>query len=198
MAASVVDICNQALYLLGHDSITALDDGTRRANLCNLLWPEVRDTVLSDHPWNCCIARDELAQDATTPEFEFDYRYALPTDPYCLRVISCDQDQYTDENGQAAYPWKVEGRFILINVGTTVKIKYIARITDVAQYPPNLVTAMAAKLAAELAFPVTRSSSVRSQMEELYDRKIAQAKIVDAQEGIPTPFESNVLWNARF
>lgn len=196
MAASVVDICNQALYLLGHDPITALDDGTRRANLCNLLWPEVRDAVLADHPWNCAVVRDELAQDATDPEFGYENRFALPTDPYCLRVLSTDQDKYMDENGQQAYPWEIEGRFLVINT-MTVKIKYVARVIDVTQYSPKLVTAIAAKLAAELAFPITKNNGVRAQMEELYDRKIAEAKIVDAQEGTPLPFESNALWNAR-
>ena len=196
MADSVVDICNQSLYLLGAQTITALDDGTTIANLCNLLWPEVRDAVLSDHPWNCCIVRDALAQDSTDPEYEYSYRYALPTDPYCLRVLSTNNDKYIDHDGQAAYPWEIEARFLLTEA-TDVSIKYIARITDVTQYPPKLVTALAAKLASELAFPVTKNAAQQRQMEELYQRKLADAKIVDAQEGTPKHFEANVLWNAR-
>lgn len=196
MADSVVDICNQALYLLGANAITALDDNTKVANLCNLLWPEVRDAVLSDHPWNCCIIRDELSRDTTDPEYEYSYRYALPTDPYCLRVISTDMDDYVDSDGQAAYPWEIEGRYLLIDT-TTVKIKYISRVTDVTKYPPKLVTALAAKLASELAFPITKNMNLQNQMENLYQRKLQEAKIIDAQEGTPKHWESNVLWNAR-
>lgn len=196
MADSVVDICNQALYLLGANSITALDDDTRVASLCNLIWPEVRDSVLSEHPWNCCIVRDELSRDTETPEFEYSYQYALPTDPYCLRVISTDMDDFVDSDGQAAYPWEIEGRFLLIDTAT-VKIKYISRVTDVTKYPPKLVTALAAKMASELAFPVTKNVNLGNQMEALYQRKLADAKMNDAQEGTPKSFESNVLWNAR-
>ena len=197
MAASVVDICNQALYLLGQSAITALDEGTRPATICTLLWPEVRDMVLSDHPWNCAIHRDELAQSTTDPEYEYSYQYALPTDPYCLRVLSTSNDDYVDSNGDPAYPWKVEGRYLLTDADT-VKIRYIKRVTDVTQYPPFLVTAMAAKLASELAFPITRNLNIHSQMEQLYQRKLADAKAVDAQEGTPDKFESDVLWNFRF
>ena len=196
MASSVVDICNQALYLLGTNVITSLADGTRTANLCNLMWYEVLDTVLRDHPWNCAIVRDELAVDATAPEYEFSYRYQLPADPYCLRLLGTDQDQYVDGDGKQYYEYKIEGRYILTNA-TTLKIKYIGRITDVAQYDSLLVSALAAKLAAELAFPITKSHSVVASMGKLYEAKLADAKAVDAQEGAPDYFDSPVLWNAR-
>lgn len=196
MATSVVSICNQALYFLGEDAITALDDGTKAALLCNLLWPEVRDAVLADHPWNCAMIRDELSQDATAPEYGFAYRYVLPTDPYCLRVVETDLDVYTDGKGDAAYPWKVEGRYLLIDA-TAVYVLYIARVTDVTQYSHQLSRAMAAKMAAELAFPITRNPGIVQGLEELYEQKLSDAKAIDAQEGTPNVFESNVLWYAR-
>jgi len=196
MASSVVDICNQALYLLGANVITSLADGTRTANLCNLLWYEVLDTVLRDHPWNCAIVRDELAQDASAPEYEFDYRYQLPADPYCLRLLGTDQDTYVGHDGNQYYEYKIEGRYILTN-STTLKIKYIGRITDVAQYDSLLVGALAAKLASELAFPITKSHQVVNQMGTLYQGKLSDAKAVDAQEGAPDYFDAPVLWNAR-
>jgi hypothetical protein len=90
----------------------------------------------------------------------------------------------------------VVGRYIHTNA-TTLKITYIGRITDVAQYDSLLVGALAAKLAAELAFPITKSHTVVQNMNNLYQAKLADAKAVDAQESAPEYFESNVLWNAR-
>jgi hypothetical protein len=160
------------------------------------LWYEVLDTVLRDHPWNCATVRDELAQDATAPEYEYSYRYQLPADPYCLRLLGTDQDEYVDGDGQQYYKYKIEGRYILTNA-ITLKIKYIGRITDVAQYDSLLVGALAAKLAAELAFPITKSHSVVASMGKLYEAKLADAKVVDAQEDTPDVFDCNVLSNAR-
>jgi len=160
------------------------------------MWYEVLDTVLRDHPWNCVIIREELAQDATAPEYGFDYRYQLPTDPFCLRLLGTDQDDYVDPDGKMYYEYKVEGRYVLTNA-TTLKIKYIGRVTDVSQYDSLLVSAIAAKLAAEMAFPITKSHNVVASMGKLYEAKLAAAKAVDAQEGAPDYFEANVLWNAR-
>ena len=196
MATSVVAICNQALYLLGEEAITSLDDGTKAATLCSLLWPEVRDAVLADHPWNSALVRVELSQDATAPVYEYSYRYVLPTDPYCLRVVSTDLDIYLDRNGEPAYPWKIEGRYLLTNA-IAIFVLYIARITDVTQYTHQLSRAMAAKLASELAFPITRNPGIVQGLEEMYLQKLSDAKAIDAQESSPDVFESNVLWNAR-
>lgn len=196
MASSVVDICNQALYLLGASTITAIDEGTTLANLCNLLWPEVRDTVFRDHPWNCLITRAELAQDSTDPEYGYDNSFQLPADPLCLRVLSTDQDEYVDADGQYYYPYAIEGRFIFTDA-LTLKIKYVGRVTDVTKYDSLLVSALAAKLAAELAYPVTKSHQVVESMRARYEKILNDAKLVDAQEGSPEVFESNVLWNAR-
>lgn len=196
MATSVVSICNQALYLLGEEAITSLGDGTKPALLCSALWPEVRDAVLADHPWNSALVRVELARDASTPEYEYDYQYVLPTDPWCLRVVSTDLDKYTNRDGGRAYPWKIEGRLLLTNA-TAIFVLYIARITDVTQYTHQLSRAMAAKLASELAFPITRNPGIVGGLEEQYLQKLSDAKAVDAQEGSPVVFEANVLWNAR-
>jgi hypothetical protein len=160
------------------------------------MWYEVLDTVLRDHPWNCATVLDELAQDATAPEYGHSYRYQLPADPYCLRVLGTDQDEYVDGDGQMYYDYKIVGRYIHTDA-TTLKITYIGRITDVSLYDSLLVSALAAKLAAELAFPITKSHNVVAAMGKLYEAKLADAKVVDAQEGAPDHFESNVLWNAR-
>ena len=60
--ASVVQICNSALNQLGAASITALTDNSKNARLCNERYAVVRDAVFRNHPWNCLIKRQQLAQ----------------------------------------------------------------------------------------------------------------------------------------
>ncbi|BCV06006.1 MAG: hypothetical protein CM15mV123_200 [uncultured marine virus] len=64
---SVVDICNEAMDLLGAATITALTENSKEARLCNRRFATVRDATLRSHPWNCAIERAELAADSTAP-----------------------------------------------------------------------------------------------------------------------------------
>ena len=84
---SVVDICNEAMDLLGAATITSLTENSKEARLCNRRFETVRDAVLRAHPWNAAIARADLAQDSATPAFGFSFQYTLANDPYCLRVV---------------------------------------------------------------------------------------------------------------
>src|SRR6056300_995370 len=147
---SVVDICNEAMDLLGAGTITALSENSKEARICNRRFSTVRDAVLRAHPWNVAITRKSIAQDADTPAFGFSYQYTLPNNPYCLRVLSFFDDQVDSEI--AAYDtrlmYKIEGRKILSNE-STCKITYIGRVTDTEQYDSLLSSTVAHRLAAE-------------------------------------------------
>jgi hypothetical protein len=78
MAITETKICNMALTRLGHDQISSLTENTKGASLCSLHYDVCRDALLRAHPWNFAIARAALAQEATTPNHEYSYRYTLP------------------------------------------------------------------------------------------------------------------------
>ena len=88
--ATEVSICSNALRKLGDDPITSLTEDTERARLCNAFYESSRDSLLRSHPWNFAITRATLAKLSSTPAYGFAYQYALPTDPYCLRVLEME------------------------------------------------------------------------------------------------------------
>ena len=92
--ATEVSICSNALRRLGDDPITSLTDDTERARLCNAFYADARDACLRSHPWNFAITRASLAQLSATPVYGFDYQFALPTDPFCLRVLAMEFEDY--------------------------------------------------------------------------------------------------------
>ena len=92
--ATDVSICSNALRRLGDSPITSLTDDTERARLCNSFFTDARDTVLRTHPWNFSITRASLAQLSEAPAYGFSYMYALPTNPYCLRVLEMEYPDY--------------------------------------------------------------------------------------------------------
>ncbi|MGE4503763.1 MAG: hypothetical protein AB7D51_00320 [Desulfovibrionaceae bacterium] len=178
MATSVVEICNNALQDLGEDTITTLADTTRAARLCNQRWPATRDAVLRAHPWNCAMARAELAAATERPTWKWDWSYQLPTD--CLRVVGV-----VDSEERDVAQWEVQGGTLLCNEPAPINIAYVRRETDPRRYDPLLAEALAARMAATLAYPLTASTSLAQAHWEAYRERLLEARGVDAREGVP-------------
>lgn len=200
--ASTVDIANFALNTLGATNITALDENSKPARIINQRYESVRDTVFRAHPWNCLIQRAELARESDTPDFGYAYQYTLPTDPYCLRVIefsngtlSYPQDNMFSNTGGPVFV--IEGRKLLTDEAIA-KIKYVSRVTDPQQYDANLIEALAARLAMEIAYSVTGSTTMVQVTASLYEEKLKEARFVDGTEGAPQRLEANDFIEARF
>jgi len=200
--ASTVDIANYALNIIGASNISAFDENSKAARLVNQRYEGVRDAVFRSHPWNCLIKRSELAQEVEEPSFGYAHQYALPSDPFCLRVLefsngslSYPQDNMTSNTGGPVFV--IEGRKLLTDEGT-VRIKYIARITDPQQYDALLTEALAARLASEIAYALTGSTSVSQLSDALYRDKLREARFVDGTEGAPQKLEASDFIESRF
>ena len=196
---SVVDICNEAMDLLGAATITSLSENSKEARLCNRRFATVRDAVLRAHPWNVAVTRKQLAKDSTSPAFGFTNQFTLPTDPYCLRVLSF-WDANVD-NEVAAYDsrtaFKIEGRKVMTDAGEC-RITYIGRITDTEQYDSLLSSTIAHRLASETAYAITGSNSVVGVMQQMYDARLREARSIDAMEGTPDKIIANDFIDIRF
>lgn len=187
--ASVVEIGSNALRLIGADPITDLSDDSERARLISALWPNVRDAVLRAHGWKFARRRASLALEATAPIWEYANSFTLPVDPWCLRVLKTDLD---DMN----IPWVKEGRSIVTDA-TVVRILYVARIEDPGAYDSSFESAVTARLAADLAYPITSSTDIAEKMFELYSLKLVEARFFDSTEGSPTGTISDDFITAR-
>lgn len=169
---SQVQICNLALSRLGASTITALTDNTTEAKLCNTFFTDIADEVMIEGSWPCTIKRTGLARTTNTPSFGFTYEYQLPVDPFCLKVLQIDEDI------PGSIDYRIEGDKLLTDE-STVKIRYIARLTDTEDWDTFLRRAFISRLASELAYPLTgEESKARAELEkyEMYvQRGLAQA-----------------------
>ena len=200
--SSVVAIINNALNIIGASNITELGENSKTARVMNQMYENVRDDVFRAHPWNCLIRRATLAQSVVPPAFDYAFQYALPTDPYCLRVLEF-------QNGSMTYPYEnlvgqgnkpffvIEGRNLLTDSGIA-RIKYVARVTDPTQYDAGLTSVLAARLASEAAYAITGSTSVVQIADALYERKLREARFSDATENGTIKLEASDFIEARF
>tara|TARA_R100001530_G_scaffold129724_1_gene100216 strand:- start:205 stop:786 length:582 start_codon:yes stop_codon:yes gene_type:complete len=190
--ATEVSICSNALRRLGDDPITSLTDDTERARLCNAFYTDSRDAVLRSHPWNFAINRATLAQLSATPAYGFGYQYSLPTSPYCLRVLEME---YSD------FIFKVENQAthgrVLLTDESEAKILYIAKITDTTLFDPMFTDILTQKLAVDLAYPITNSTTLQTHMQKIYERKLSEARSIDGQEGFIDDLVSDTFTDFR-
>ena len=190
--ASVVDICNSALNLLGASTISALTDDSKNARLCNQRYEPVRNRIFRSHSWNCLTKRVQLAQDSTAPVVEYSYAYTLPSD--CLRVLKIHTGATDSIASDIEY--QVEGRKIKTNEGT-VYLVYIALVSDPNEFDVYLQEALAASLAADIAYAVTNNATLAKNYQEVADERLREARFIDATENSLGTIESNEFTDAR-
>lgn len=171
MASSSIVIINKALLLLGANPITSLDEGSNESTIVGALYPGVRQSCLSIHPWNFAITEAELPAVTGGSSFKHQYQYHWPSD--CLRLLKV----YDDND------YKVKGRSVFSN-RESCTIRYVFDNVDTTTWTPTFDNLVAYKLASELAYPITKSTSLMEAMTNLYGRFVIEAKAIDASEEI--------------
>ena len=190
--ATKVSIANQALGWLGANLITAFTDNTNEAKLIDANYDDIRDTVLEERAWTFATRRILLVPSITTPTYGWSYQFLLPGD--ILRVLEARNDKKA--MGPNGLQWVREGDFILSD-SDTLNVRYLVRLDDPAQYSPSFSQALAARLAADLAIPLTESRSLQQSMFGLYAQKLKIAAALDGMQGRAKSFNSNKLTRVR-
>ena len=190
--ASVVDMCNSALNLLGASTISSLTEDTKNARLCNQRYEPIRDRVFRSHNWNCLIKRVQLAQDSTGPVVEYTYGYTLPTD--CLRVLKIHNG--STDSIKSALDYKIEGRKVVTDE-TTIYLVYIALITDPNEFDSYLREAISHQLAADICYAITNNSTLANNYMTRADERLREARFIDATENALDTVEANEFTDAR-
>jgi hypothetical protein len=182
MAIDKVSISNQALTEIGVGAITSLEEDSEAAFQTRLVFDQLLEEELERGNWSFATYRAELAAEITPPAFGWAYSHPLPSNPYCLRVISIEDDP----------EHILEGRKILSDE-TPLQIRYIGRVTDMAQLSGLFRQAFAYRLAKALAIPLRGSGDLRDRMNKEYVEALAIAASKDSQQGTP-PEQDEGSW----
>lgn len=186
--ATDVSICSNALLKLGAQPINDLSESSERARLASNLYASVRDSMLRSHPWNCCVKRVVLSPDTEAPAFDFAFQFSLPND--YERTLS------VGESG-IEVAFKIEG-LKLLSDDNPLYLRYVANETNPAKWDAMLVRGMELAMAAEMAYAITQSASMRDSTRQELEMHMKRARAVDGQDDTPETLGDSPLINSRF
>ena len=186
---SEVAICNQALSLVGAQHITSFDDDQIEAKLCKTIYAPVRDAVLSEHGWRFATRWEEIPASANPSPGEYTNEFPLPPD--VLSVLFVGRDYEHPEI------WQLEDSAIRSNVNKC-KCQVLYQVEDTSKFTATFTQALVARLAAELAIPITNSRTLMENMYAMYESKVRIAVSKDGQQGRSRRIRSTWLTGARY
>jgi hypothetical protein len=193
MSVTAVDLCNEALSLLGHSAITALTDSTAGAQACNRWFDRCRQEALRRHPWSFAVADATLVAatedgaDVEDDEGVWAYVYALPTDFLKAACV----------NGDATTPYEIRGSYFYCDEEDCV-LRYLVDHDTYDDWPAAFATYVATALAARIAMAITGSAEIARALQEMARVAYRSAVRDDASGSREQPPSFRDLADARF
>lgn len=176
MTQSAVALCARALISLGARPIASFEESGVEAQVCRELYPGLRDSLLSAHPWNFAVAQARLPRLAAGPVADFAHAFQLPAD--FLRALSAG-----DGTRGRGVEYRIAERRLHVDA-PQVTLTYVFRPRE-SDFPPFFGHALTARLAAAFCLPITESTSRAEMLGRLAESEYQRAKQVDSQQDVP-------------
>lgn len=180
---SEVSIVNRALALLGDNKITNMSDETLAAKSARNMYNDSLKSILAECPWSFAIKRARLNRITTEPVWGGGNYFQKPDN--CIRIFDSNVDDL-----------KIEGQYIKSNSSDVcVLYTYLCKNTDV--YSPSFIDAFAYRLAHDMCFDLTNSTSKQMELLNLYEGHFLPiAKSKNAKEQSPEKVKDDFWINA--
>lgn len=196
--SSTVEICNMALARIGHsERIASLEEKSKAARVCKLFFDQVRDYVLRDCDWPFATAYKVLA-DLGSPPLNWQFRYQYPNDCLKARYINVPGIRLMGEEQMITYQIAAgsNGRVILTDM-PQAELVYTLAITDPLLFDPMFVSALAWRLASEIAMPLAVEPGYASGALQAYQFEVGQAYAAALNESQKDPDIASEFIRAR-
>ena len=188
-AYSIIGIWNMSLGRIGQPKIDLPAENSIAGIQLDIVWPFIRDEVLSEVGPKFAKTRIALTQSATVPAGMYDYAYVLPAD--FLKIPMQNNHDANVASGDSTFFYNglyhnyiieaLEDETLCLftdfdNTSQDLILTYIRRIENVARYSPAFINALSYRLAAEVAIVLSESVRKFETMTTLYSRALLRAK----------------------
>ena len=198
-ATSPVVICNQALSWLAATRIIELGEDTPEGRLCNENYDPLREAVLEEHEWSFAIRRTVIGaplddDEDTRDAYDGMNRFLLADEEGVVRVLQVSgNSQFNDADNTE---WYMEQNHIITPL-ERIYVRYIFSLIDTTKFSSAFVQALAARIALDLALPITESTERATAMFQLYTQKLQIAQNLDGSQGRTRRIRSTWMKHSR-
>jgi len=167
---SKIDICSNALQIIGDEPISAFDE-TESGGLAENLYEQFYQQLLSFHPWSFALKQQRLNLLTQKPDDLSNFRYAFqkPTDMIHIWNLKPYMNDY-----------EIIGEYIYSNC-RDILATYTYRVPE-SQLPADFVVAMQHKLASVFAMTIAENAGLAQTQENMHIMAINSAMAKDAQQ----------------
>lgn len=190
---SEVSICNVALDHIGKAQISSLDEASSEAQTCARNYNLARDSIFTVYNYRFLRGLISLAQLSTNDRSSgWGYAYALPTNLLRVRrvmpliegsAVLSDAYPYaaSGEMVEVSIPYELEGGNIYCDIDGAV-LEFSRSDIPATAYAQPIGDAVAAALAARIAYPLTRDRQLRGDMLQIARQARTEAEVWDARQ----------------
>lgn len=184
MSVSEVQVAKLALQHIGDRyDINTLSESSTEAEQVALVFDNLRDALLREHPWK--FARRFVSPSALsgTAPAQWGYMFAYPADALAVEYIvnPLDRDDRT-------LPFDVlvnsDDVKVLVTDVQSPEFAYTKQVTVPARWDSSFVMALSWRIAAHVALPLTQDRELANMLTEKAEYWVGVAKRQDANEGI--------------
>ena len=179
---SAISISSVALILLGHESISAFDEGSAGSEIADMLYESSYLSLLTQHRWNFATKKVSLALLKSDGK---EYIYAIPSD--CIYVIGSEE----------GIDYRIVGNNIHTINGGVFTLMYIHKVKE-SLLPPFFVKTLQYNLAMQFAVPLTGDLALGDLYRGYFNLELRKAKFADSSQSRQIPMRGiNRYSNAR-
>jgi hypothetical protein len=212
---SKATICNLALAHVGNTKgISNIDTDTSvEANMCRLFYDQCLLDMFESFQWPFARTRAELGLVEEDPTPNWKYSYRMPADAGRMIAIGDTNlfiawdfnwaGNWTDNGmGLMKIPLPLyeivsdnAGKLIYTQIADAV-IYYERRVTNPTLWPVSFANALAWRLAAEIALPLSRDPKIAQNAERKYELEISRAYAAQLNESPTEVLEDSEITRA--
>lgn len=179
-------ICNKALGLVGGNPINSINDSTQEALWCKTYYDLSLNVLLSEGSWRHSTVEQALVK-VDMPEYAEEQKYVYEIPNNCVLIVRVyhkdsrkTEDKTTDWS--IRYFPALNTNYIVCNQEEDLMIEYVYNNSNLTKVSGKFIEALVAKLASDIAMPITHDMERTTLLKQLYEKLLNEALMHDYNE----------------